>query len=95
MSEKILAKYRVIHTSFEEYVDCGDVEQNTNVHTVKECDVVAETATEAIQLAAKAFGPGSLKSGEWSVAMRASPHEKGAVGSRPSRSTIANASRPT
>lgn len=88
------AKYRVTYIGFDEYVQCSGI-QSTNVHTVMECDVAAETSQEALLMAAKAFGLSDTdKGGEWKVRMTKSPQDPhGAIGCGRNESTIVNNAR--
>lgn len=88
------AKYRVTYIGFDEYVQCGR-SQSTNVHTVMECDVAAETSQEALTMAASAFNlKDTYKGGEWKVRMLRSPMDpEGALGCGRNESTIVNSAR--
>lgn len=88
------AKYRVMYVGFDEYVQCGK-HQSTNVHTVMECDVAAETSQEALKMAASAFNlKDTYKGGEWKIRMLRSPmNPEGALGSSRNESTIVNMAR--
>ena len=88
------AKYRVTYRSFKEYVSTGV--HLTNVHTVRECDVVALDAPGAINQAAVAFGvltEDTCGSGDWKVRMLRFPQEVMTVGSGPQESTLISLSR--
>lgn len=62
-----MSKYRVTFRTFSEYVPYGDKTNNTNVHLLMECDVMAEHGVQALELAAQAFGDAAEKSGDWKV----------------------------
>jgi len=88
------AKYRVTYIGFDEYVECGEG-QSTNVHTVLECDVAAETSQEALSMAATAFKlKDTYKGGEWKIRMIRSPQDpSGPMGCSRNESTIVNSAR--
>ncbi len=85
------SKYRVTYMTFNEYVPYNK-DYCTNVHTVMECDIVANTPHEAIQLAVKVFNLEERhERGDWKVRMLCSPYEKyGPSGSSPENSTLIN-----
>ncbi len=87
-------KYRVTYIGFDEYVQI-DSYRLTNVHTVKECDVAAETSQAALTMAANAFGlTDTHMGGEWKVRMLRWPcKDIGAIGSGRKESTIVGLAR--